>query len=574
MPQPIAARVIAVVRAALPQLFDSVLLKGLGPHLKARAGPIAVCLAAAAAQPLLSLPMIPLVRLAFDQAIPKGDIPLLCAIGLGLAITRLAVGAATVFTRFAVVGIKTDIALILRRDLLARLYDRPHISHVRAENQPFAAHLVIDVDRIDATLDQVLGSALPGLFGCLLLGGAMIYLNPVLVGVGLLFLPVIWIVGRVTTLRMRANIGRYHEAHDGFIRGVRFVLDNFALTRSRGAESAEIERQTAGMRTLREATVHLAVDNTRGGQFQSLAVALVGTVIMVAGGLAVGRHAMTMGSLLAFFLAGGLAAGQIDRLISTLPVVVEGLAALGRLDAHLRSAPSPPYRGRRLLDWRGHLELEDVDFAYGETPLLRQVSLAIEPGASIGLIGPNGAGKTTILSLIQGLYRPDTGRLTADGVDYGDLDLRAIRRRIGLVPQDPRFFDGDLFENIAYGAPEVTRKHVEALVEQLGAGRLLAALPGGLKAPLGETGLLLSGGQRQMVAILRALAIQPRLLVLDEPTNHLDQVTVEGLMGSVTAIMPSSAILVISHVPSVVAGVDRLFRLNGGRLARVVNDLG
>ena len=473
------------------RFFDAAAWRFFLTYFQARGASVAVSLMAAAGQSLLALPMIPLVRLAFDRAVPRGDIGLLIAIGLGLATLRIFAGLAAVLTRSRVVGLKSAAMFEIRRDLLLNLYQRPLLSHVRAETQPFMAHVVVDVERLDAMVDSALGSALPAALTGLVVGGALLYLNAALVVVGVVMLPLVWMAGRFTAGRMRANFGAYHLAYDAFLTGVRFVLANFTLTRARAAEDAEVGRQTATLTALRAAARHLAVDNARVGQVQSAVVAVVGVVILVVGGVLVGRHALTLGGLLAFFAAAALAGGQVERLIAALPTLVEGSAALTRLHVYMIEAGPPLYTGARLIDWTGRIALEDVGFSYGETPVLRAVSLDVSPGQRVGIVGPNGAGKTTILNLMLGLYRPVAGRLTADGIAFDDLDMPALRRMIGVVPQHPVFFDGSVLENISYGALDLSRADVEAAATRIGAIRLLGRLPGGLDARLGESGLML-----------------------------------------------------------------------------------
>jgi ABC-type bacteriocin/lantibiotic exporter with double-glycine peptidase domain len=278
---------------------------------------------------------------------------------------------------------------------------------------------------------------------------------------------------------------------------------------------------------------------------------------------------MTMGGLLAFFAGAGLAGAQVERLIAAAPGLLEGAAALTRIRGCLAHAGPAPYAGRRVLDWSRRLALEDVRFSFGDKAVLRGVSLDLRAGTRVGIVGANGAGKTTILNLIMGLNRPEAGRVTADGVAYDDIDVGVLRRSIGLVPQHPVFFKGSVYENIAYGAPGLSREDVEAAAGRIGAERLLRGLPGGLDAPLGEGGLMLSGGERQMIAVLRAMATAPRVLLLDEPTNHLDGPAVAALLVALATPSGGPATVLVSHDPAAMAGLDEVYRLDAGRLERV-----
>jgi ATP-binding cassette, subfamily B, bacterial len=240
--------------------------------------------------------------------------------------------------------------------------------------------------------------------------------------------------------------------------------------------------------------------------------------------------------------------------------------SLHRVEEILDEPASEPYSGTRRIRFRGGIRLERVTFAYGERTVLNQVDLSIEPEESVALVGPNGAGKSTALSLILGLYGPQSGTVLADDVPLAEVDLSDLRRQIGVVLQDSLILPASIRENIAYGRPEASQADIERAAAHAGADGFIAELAEGYDTHVGDDGVLLSGGQRQRLAIARALLHRPALLILDEPATYLDDAKDGALLGPIAAMPERPAVLVVSHDPSVGSFVDRLYRLHDGRI--------
>jgi len=193
--------------------------------------------------------------------------------------------------------------------------------------------------------------------------------------------------------------------------------------------------------------------------------------------------------------------------------------------------------------------------------LLENLSLDLAPGQVTAIFGPNGAGKSTLINLILGFYRPSAGRLRIDGADYDEVDVRSLRRAIGVAPQRPTFFTATIADNITYGWPQIEASALSRALHLAGADRFIESLPGGLATLIGEGGARLSGGEAQKLAIARALIAEPRLLILDEPTNHLDLAAIKEIMGRIARMPDRPAVLIISHDATVMSICDRVFAL-------------
>ena len=212
------------------------------------------------------------------------------------------------------------------------------------------------------------------------------------------------------------------------------------------------------------------------------------------------------------------------------------------------------------------IALHEVSFAYNEVPVLKEATLFFPSGTLTALVGPSGAGKTTILDLLTGLCRPLSGRITVDGVDLEKLDLKAWRRLIGYVPQEPLLLNDSVRVNVTLGDPEIDEARVIEALKAAGALEFVEAMPGRLEAGVGECGEQLSGGQRQRLAIARALVGRPRLLLLDEATSALDRESEAAICRTLEQLKGELTIIAVSHQPALVEIADQAFRLEEGRL--------
>lgn len=212
------------------------------------------------------------------------------------------------------------------------------------------------------------------------------------------------------------------------------------------------------------------------------------------------------------------------------------------------------------------IALDCVSFAYGDAPVLDNISLSLPAGCFVAIVGPSGAGKTTIADLVVGLYEPQQGAVLIDGVPLRDINLNAWRQKIGYVPQEMFLFHDSVFQNVTLGDPDVSRDDVTRALKSAGAWDFVAQLPEGLDTVMGERGSRLSGGQRQRVAIARALVRKPRLLVLDEVTTALDPATEAAICDTLRELSGEVTILSISHQPAMMQVADLVYRLEGGRV--------
>ena len=235
-----------------------------------------------------------------------------------------------------------------------------------------------------------------------------------------------------------------------------------------------------------------------------------------------------------------------------------------------RYAPPPrnPSGPALVADNRG-IVASNLGKSFRKRPVLRDASLRLSRGEAVGLLGPNGAGKTTCFYIITGLLAPDYGTITLDGVDIASADPLAVRRRIGLVPQDTVLFGTSARENIRFGRPDASDAEVEEAARAAAADEFIRALPEGYDTFLGERGTRLSGGQRQRIAIARAILKNPPLLLLDEATSALDAESERVVQQALEQLMATRTTIIIAHRLATVLKADRIVVMDQGRIVAI-----
>lgn len=295
------------------------------------------------------------------------------------------------------------------------------------------------------------------------------------------------------------------------------------------------------------------------------------TVIMIVyGTYIIADHKLSMGALIAAVILAGRCMAPVAQIAGLLTKWSQSKEALERLD-ELMNAPVERPRGQTFISMpvmKGRIEFKDVVFRYPnqKTPALNNVSFTVEPGGHVGVIGAVGSGKTTLERLILNLYQPEAGSIQIDGVDVRQIDPADLRRNIGVVQQTPYLFFGTVRENLTLGHESVPDSAVLRAAEMSGVMSFLRDSEAGLDTQIGERGENLSGGQRQAIAIARALLYDPPILLLDEPTASIDPGSERRLYGHLEQISKGKTILLVTHRSAVLGLVDKLILMDRGRV--------
>jgi len=295
-------------------------------------------------------------------------------------------------------------------------------------------------------------------------------------------------------------------------------------------------------------------------------------VVLWYGGHEVARGEMTAGMLVAFLLYMNMVAGPVGMLAGQWTQVQQAFGAADRIFALLDTAPEIEDRpgAAALSPVRGEIRFEEVGFRYGaagpEPMVLDGVTTTFQPGETTALVGPSGAGKTTLVNLVGRFYDPVAGRILVDGHDLRDVTIRSLREQIAVVPQEPILFADTIGENIRYGRLDATDAEIDAAAGSANATEFIARLPNGLATIVGERGVRLSVGQRQRIAIARALLRDSPILLLDEATSSLDNESEYLVQQALDRLMRGRTTIVIAHRLSTVERADRILVLDRGRI--------
>ncbi|MEO0557085.1 MAG: ABC transporter ATP-binding protein [Bacteroidota bacterium] len=527
---------------------------------------IAVAAVGAVAQAGLVV-LVPLVvRMLFAEVLPQRDaLAVVLWGGVILALYASQTGVA-VWDRLTLLRLLRHDTSVLRLELVDRLH-RLSRRRVHASDRGFLhSVLVHDSERLYWMVHTGLAQMLPALLSTTLLVLVLLAISPMLFAVlVLLMLPASVALRFWLHRRLKADVDVFHTAVERYHQSSQRALDVLDLTHLQTATTEEAARQRDEIDKHRDAGVRMVSTSTVYTSIQQTLLAVSAVLILVVGGAFIAEDAISTGDLIAFYVSVMMLRVSFNVLVTRYPHIIEGTAAARRLDAFLEDPDTPPYTGTKIPPDRGAIVFDNVAFGYGE-PLFEGVELAIEPGETVAITGTNGSGKTSLLYLLLGFYRPSEGQLTLDGVPYDQLDVEAIRDRIGVVMQDAMLFAGTIRENLTYGRADATDAEIIDAATLATAHAFISEMPLGYDTPVGEGGAFLSGGQRQRLALARALLRQPRILVLDEPTNHLDQATVAALLHRIRDLPGQPAIVLISHDPHVIDQADSVYRVKNGRV--------
>jgi subfamily B ATP-binding cassette protein MsbA len=461
----------------------------------------------------------------------------------------------------------------LRRELFNRLLDMPPGFFADRRTGELTSRLTADIGMLQGVMSHQIAEfsrQTLALVGSVI---ALFLLQPRLTLTALLVVPIVVFCAMFFGRRLRKiSTGVQDKVADATAHADE-AFSQIRTVQSFVQEPAERQRYGDLVGDIVAAALRRA--QVRGVFFGVITFATFAGVVVVLwqGGILVLAGQLTAGKLVGFLLYTIYIAAAIGTLVSFFSSFQESAGAAERVFEIIESEPAiadPPHPASLPSPVRGHMRLENVSFRYGADPeaaeALHGVSLDLKPGEVVALVGPSGAGKTTLASLLPRFWDVTGGRITFDGVDIRTLRLADLRKRIGLVPQEPALFSGTVRENIAYANPDAPAESIEAAATAAHAAEFIERLPRGYDTLVGERGVKLSGGQRQRIAIARAILKDPTVLLLDEATSSLDNESERLIEDAMERLLEGRTTLIIAHRLSTVQRADRLLVLDRGRI--------
>jgi ATP-binding cassette subfamily B protein len=390
------------------------------------------------------------------------------------------------------------------------------------------------------------------------------------------FLPFFLILGPISAtvvIKMRKTLNSHNEDFRSEIERMSSRVNEMTtllpITRAHGLEKNALKTMYTSFSSVKSAGLRL---DRLQGHFNAIAwVTFQLTYVMCVGFAAwcaiTGFLPITAGGVVMLSSYFGMLVGSVLLLTSIAPALAKGLASIRSLGELLESPDLESNAGKRAVTTvTGKLEFCDVSFTYptNHKPSLANINVLAEPGRMIALVGPSGSGKSTFINLVIGFLRPTSGSIKLDGVDMAALDLRSSRKFLSVVAQDTILFDGTVYENVTYGMSEPTATAAEAALRAANAWEFVSKLPDGIDTIVGERGSRISGGQKQRLAIARAIIRDPRILVLDEATSALDSESERLIQSAFHELMKSRTTFVVAHRLSTVKEAHLILVLENG----------
>jgi ABC-type multidrug transport system fused ATPase/permease subunit len=547
-------------------------LRGLAVILAPYKWRVAAMFASLLVATATALAPAPLAKLAIDDGISKHNIGNLNMIVIAFVVSAVLYGIATYVETYLVGWVGQRALQDLRVQLFAHLQTLSIGFYSRNRAGVIISRLTNDVE----ALDQLVSDGLATLFqsGLTLLGvvGILFVLDAHLALLTMLALPILF-AGGIAFRIASADAYRLTREKIAAITGyLQETLSGIRVVRSFGQEQAHIRRFEALNDENRAANMTTVNLNAAYFPAVELLSALVTVEILVVGGIeAINGHTST-GVVFGFIAALNNFFDPIQQLSQLYTTYQSGMAALdkifGLLDEQPELVDAPD--ATELDRIRGELEFDDVSFRYGSDDggawALRDVSLRVPAGQTVALVGETGAGKSTFAKLVARFYDPTSGAVLVDGHDLRSVTAESLRSQMGIVPQEGFLFSGTVFENIAFGRPDASMEDVEEAARAIGAHDFISELEFGYDTQVGERGVQLSAGQRQLLAFARALVADPRILVLDEATSNVDVHTESLIEQGLRRLVAGRTAIVIAHRLSTIRHAGRIVVLEHGEI--------
>jgi ATP-binding cassette, subfamily B, bacterial len=514
----------------------------------------------------------PLAKVAIDKGIEHHDVGALYAVVGIFLISAVVYGVCTYIQTYLVGWVGQRALQDLRLQLFAHLQRLSIGFYSRSIAGVVISRMTNDVEALDQLVEDGLATLIEA--GLMLIGVIAILLWLDLHLALLTFIALPFLIAGGLAFRI-ASAGAYRLTREKIANITGYLgetLSGIRTVRAFGREQRHLDEFAAlneENRAVNMRTVHL---NAAYFPAVELISALVTVEILVIGGIEVIDGHTSTGVVFGFIAALNNFFSPIQSLSQLYTTYQSGMAALDKIlglldeEPELLDAPDattlPPIRGR--------VQFDGVSFRYGSDEdgrwALRDVDLTIEPGQTIALVGETGAGKSTFAKLVSRFYDPTEGAVLVDGHDLRSVTAHSLRSQMGIVPQEGFLFSGTVRDNLSFGRPDATDEQIREAARAVGADDFISALEHGYDTQIGERGIQLSAGQRQLIAFARALVADPRILVLDEATANVD-IHTEGLIEQgLRRLIAGRTAIVIAHRLSTIRGAARILVMEHGQI--------
>lgn len=511
-----------------------------------------------------------LIGRAIDDYLVPGDFPGLGRMCLVLLLVYLLGSLTAWWQNYAVIDLAQLTVKEIRQDLFDKLQALPVRFFDERHHGDLMSRLTNDVDNISNTLNN---SVTHLLYSVLMLIGAtavMLWMSPLLTLLTVLVTPLMGVTTAAIARRTRAFFSRQQQALGELNGFIEETISGQKTVQMFSRESRQIDAFAGYNRQLLAAGIKAQVFSGFMMPLMHVFNNLSFIVAAAVGGWLAVQGVVTVGVIASFLNYAKQFVRPVNEIANQFNLVQSALAGAERVFAVM---DEPPEKAQdtagpgSLPAVKGHVEFKNVSFGYRPgVPVLKNINLVAYPGQTVALVGPTGAGKTTVINLLTRFYDVDEGAIYIDGRDIREIDREELRSYLGIVLQDTYLFSETVADNIRYGKPTATDEEVRRAARLANAEPFILRLPQGYQTVLGEDGGNLSQGQRQLLAIARAILADPAILILDEATSNVDTRTEVYIQQAMAELMKGRTSFVIAHRLSTVRNADQILVINDGEI--------
>jgi len=457
----------------------------------------------------------------------------------------------------------------MRKDAFDKLQILPVSFFDARPRGDIMSRLTNDIDLINnalsSSLTQIFSSIIT-LIGTVIL---MLWLSPLLTGVSMITVPIMLITTNIVTRHTRRYFSEQQRVL-GILNG--FAEENISgqkVVKAFVREAKEIERFEATNQELKNVGIKAQIYSGIIGPLMNVLNNIGFAIVALSGGWLAVKQIITIGTIAAFINYTRQFTRPLNELANQINTIQSAIASAERLFEIMDEPPEPPDPpdAIELKSVKGDVEFRNVSFSYkSDEAVLKNISFHAHPGQTIALVGPTGAGKTSIINLLARFYDPDSGDIFIDGYNIQKITRKSLRSSLGIVLQDTYLFSESVKENIRYGRLDATDEEVKAAARLANAEQFILNLPQGYDTILSEDGGDLSQGQRQLLAIARAILADPAILILDEATSSVDTRTEQHIQEAMYKLMKGRTSFVIAHRLSTIRKADMILVIDDGEI--------
>ncbi|HLM50111.1 MAG TPA: ABC transporter ATP-binding protein [Solirubrobacteraceae bacterium] len=546
-------------------------LRGLVALLRPYRGRVVLMFIALILGTAAALAPPPLAKLAIDDGITPGNTTALYVIVAAFLVSALVLWGMTTLQTYLTGWVGQRALQDLRVELFAHLQRMSLGFYSRRRSGVLISRITNDVQALDALVSDGIVTLFQASLTLLGTIGILFWLDVELAALTMIVVPFL-LLGSLAFRIASADAYKATREKIAWITAyLQETISGVRVVRAFGREHRHLERFAELNEDNRAANLKTVNLNAAYFPAVELLSALATVGILLYGGYQAIEGDVTVGVLVAFVAALNTFFDPIQQLSQLYTTYQSGMAALDKIFELLDERPelvdAPDAVGLDRI--RGRVTFDDVSFAYdpgSEDYALRGVSLDIPPGQTVALVGATGAGKSTLAKLVARFYDPTKGAVEIDGHDLRAVTADSLRSQLGIVPQEAFLFSGTVFDNVAFGRPDATEDEVRNAARAVGADGFIEALQDGYATEVGERGVQLSAGQRQLIAFARALIADPRILVLDEATSNVDIHTENRIEAGLRRLLAGRTALVIAHRLSTIQRAGRIVVLEHGKI--------